>query len=71
MKNFKLENAELKTLSTEEMNEIDGGFWWIIGLTLAVLNTDWDKAGKDFSDGFNGKQVIYITLKFCVEYSTT
>jgi len=59
MKN--LENYGVLEMNTKEIKETDGGIFGIddaiilgaIALTLAVLNTDWDKAADDFKRGYN------------------
>ncbi|MCD8405150.1 hypothetical protein LNI90_00830 [Tenacibaculum dicentrarchi] len=51
MKN--LNDFGVQELSGKEIKETQGGYWWLIGVGLAVLNTDWDKAGEDFSNGYN------------------
>lgn len=53
MKNLELQNTELKSLDNDELEEIDGGWWFLIPLALAALNTDWDKAAADFERGRN------------------
>jgi hypothetical protein len=47
----------MKPIHSHELEATNGGLWWIAAtaLTLAVLNTDWDKAGEDFMRGFNGE----------------
>ena len=42
-------------MNTKEMKETDGGCHWcaIAALVLAVVNTDWDKAGADIKRGWN------------------
>lgn len=54
----KLELSEygVAPLQNTEMEDIDGGFWYIgvAALALAALNTDWDAAASDFSRGYGG-----------------
>ncbi|WP_408029222.1 hypothetical protein [Tenacibaculum xiamenense] len=57
MKN--LENFGVKELNQEELKNNNGGDFGIslvvagIALTLAALNTDWDKVGEDISNGWH------------------
>ncbi len=41
-------------LGTSELTQTSGGYWWIgaLALAIAVLNTDWDQAAKDFNRGY-------------------
>jgi hypothetical protein len=52
MKTLELNNYSCAELKLSEQQKVEGGWYWLIPLTLAVLNTDWDKAGNDFKKGF-------------------
>ena len=45
----------LTNLNEKELESLHGGLWYIAAaaLTIAILNTDWDKAAGDISRGWN------------------
>ena len=58
MKNLEVQNYGVATMSTREMRTTNGGnpvalVIGIVALGIAILNTDWDKAAKDFKRGWN------------------
>lgn len=48
-----LEKLNVQELSIKELKKVGGGIPWyvLVGLGLAILNTDWDQAWGDFKRG--------------------
>jgi hypothetical protein len=56
---MKLENLNLVELNAQEVQEVEGGNWrWVVSIALAILNTDWDKAGDSFVRGGNSVKLV-------------
>ncbi|MCF0054162.1 hypothetical protein [Dyadobacter sp. CY356] len=55
MKQLELNNFGFVELNSDELIELEGGFWWIVIPAAMILMDNWGDIRDGFSDGMNGK----------------